>query len=314
MKRWVSTESLSKVSLFLDSGAFSAWKQGVGIDIHDYIDFIKQYEDVIDVYANLDVIGLEGEQPNETTARMTLENQEIMEEAGLSPLPCFHFGEPFEYLDFYAEHYDYLALGVAGNTGLRIAPWLDKCFSDHICGEDGFPEVKVHGFAVTHPALILRYPFYSVDSTTWIYAGRVGDIFVPRPRDGRWVFDETPWRINVSSRNKKTEEAGKHIDTLPPRQAQVVLNYIHDSGYKLGKSRYKKVPQSYEPKDDERWAERVPKDSHADRLLEITEEAGVSNSYQKRLKLNTKYFIDLEAAMPEYPWPFKGKQVRGFDL
>ena len=47
----------NKVDLFLDSGAFSAETQGAKIDIQEYIDFIKEHQDVIEVYANLDVIG-----------------------------------------------------------------------------------------------------------------------------------------------------------------------------------------------------------------------------------------------------------------
>ena len=75
---------MNKVDLFLDSGAFSAMTQGVKIDIYEYIDFIKEHEDVLEVYANLDVIG---------SAEGTWKNQMIMEEAGLKPLPVFHYGE-----------------------------------------------------------------------------------------------------------------------------------------------------------------------------------------------------------------------------
>ena len=34
----------NKVSLFLDSGAFSAWSKNTTIDIEDYISFIKENE------------------------------------------------------------------------------------------------------------------------------------------------------------------------------------------------------------------------------------------------------------------------------
>ena len=44
------------VDVFLDSGAFSAWTRGMEIDIQKYIEFIKQNQDIITVYANLDVI------------------------------------------------------------------------------------------------------------------------------------------------------------------------------------------------------------------------------------------------------------------
>jgi hypothetical protein len=81
--------------IFLDSGAFSAMSQGVHIDIVDYIAFVKQNKSKLKVYANLDVIG---------NAEATLKNQEIMEKAGLSPLPCFHYGEDKKYLQMYCEN------------------------------------------------------------------------------------------------------------------------------------------------------------------------------------------------------------------
>jgi hypothetical protein len=34
---------------------------------------------------------------------------------------------------------------------------------------------KVHGFGITSPWLVKRYPFYSVDSTSWKAGGRYGD-------------------------------------------------------------------------------------------------------------------------------------------
>ena len=51
-------EKNKKVELFLDSGAFSAWSQKIEINIQDYISFIKEHEDVIDIYANLDELGM----------------------------------------------------------------------------------------------------------------------------------------------------------------------------------------------------------------------------------------------------------------
>ena len=296
----------NKVNLFLDSGAFSAWTQGVEIDIQEYIRFIKEHEEVIEVYANLDVIGMGGKQPNEKTAELTLKNQKIMEEAGLNPLPCFHYGEPMNYLEYYVENYDYLALGVAGNVGKKLMPWLDVCFADYICDKNGMPKIKTHGFAVTSLSLMLRYPWWSVDSTSWVVTGRLGCIYVPRYRNGKWVYDENSWKIAVSNQSPRRKEPGKHIDTLPPTQKEIILNYIHDKGYKLGKSEFKKVDPEYELKENERWAQ-VKKDigKGEKRLLEIIVEPGISNKYQLRDEMNIIYFLDLEDSMPQWPWKFE---------
>lgn len=296
---------MNDVRLFLDSGAFSAWTQGVEINIQEYIEFIKEHEEHLEVYANLDVIGIGGKQPNKLTAEKTLENQKIMEAAGLAPLPCFHFGEPFEYLEYYVENYDYLALGVAGNTGARLLPWLDVCFGDYICGKDGLPKVKVHGFAVTSLTAMTRYPWYSVDSTSWVLASRMGFIFVPRYKNGQWIYDDHSWKISVSSRSPNKKDAGQHIDTMPPRERAVITAYIKEKGFQLGKSRFVKVPGTHQLTENERWADKKPKDPKAVRLLEILEEEGISNRYQLRDEINITYFHDLERNLPEWPWQFK---------
>ncbi len=306
----------NKVNLFLDSGAFSAWTQGVDIDIQEYIAFIKKHEDIIEVYANLDVISKGASSADKKlAAEQTLENQKNMEKAGLSPLPVFHVGEPFQYLEHYIQKYDYVALGgMVGRPKKTLIPWLDTCFGDFICDKHGLPKVKPHGFGLTSLPLMLKFPWWSVDSTSWVATGRMGSIYVPRFRDGEWIYDENSWKISVSSRSPDTKEAGKHISTLSPRQKEIILDYIHAKGYVMGKSRFEKMPQSHELQDNERWAEKKPKDKTAIRLLEIIEEPGISNKYQLRDEMNIIYFQDLERSLPEWPWPFKRKAIKGFAL
>lgn len=309
-KKWFKMNTKNKVKLFLDSGAFSAWTQNTTVDIQEYIQFIKDNEDKLSVYANLDVIGIGGKQPNALTAKMTLKNQRIMEKAGLTPLPCFHFGEPMEYLDYYVDNYEYLALGVAGNSGKKLIPWLDECFLNHICDKDGIPKIKIHGFAITSMVVMLRYPFYSVDSTSWVVTGRMGSIYIPRYKDGVWIYDENSWKINVSNRNPGLSIKDKHIDTAPPEMKKIYLNYIHSKGYVLGKSKFRKVDQTRELAENEKWAENKPKDKTARRLLEIIIEPGISNTYQLRDEMNIIYFLDLEKSRPQWPWAFKTTEIQ----
>ena len=310
-KLWWKINMENKVDLFLDSGAFSAWTQHKKVNIKEYIRFIKEHKDLLGVYANLDVIGIGGKQPNELTAKKTLKNQHRMEEAGLKPLPCFHFGEPFSYLEHYVKNYDYLALGVAGNSGKKLIPWLDTCFSKYICDSAGMPKIKVHGFAVTSLVLMLRYPWWSVDSTSWVVTGRNGSIYIPKKKDGKWIYTENSWKIAVSNRSPNQKEAGMHISTLTPIQNKIFMEYIHEKGYVLGESKFKMVRQNHILKENEKWAQKKPTDKDKKRRLEVIKEPGLCNQYHLRDELNIIYFLDLEKSLPKWPWAFNKGGTHG---
>ena len=295
-------ETKNKVELFLDSGAFSAKTQGIEINLKDYIQFLKENESVIDIYANLDVIG---------DPEATWKNQQKMERVGLHPMPCYHYGEDIKWLKLYLEKYDYIALGGMVKVGTaQLIQWLDLLFTNHICDKDGIPKVKIHGFGLTSLPLMLRYPWYSVDSTSWVVTGRMGSIYIPRYRAGEWLYDEQSWKIAVSNRSPSQKEAGRHISTLTPKQREILLNYIHIKGYVLGLSTFHKVNQSHELAENERWAEKKPADKTALRELEMIVEPGICNKYQLRDEMNIIYFLDLEKSMPAWPWAFQRKETQ----
>jgi hypothetical protein len=151
-------------SYFLDSGAFSAWRKSVIIDIEKYISFVQFHKNSIETFANLDVIG---------DPIATWKNQRIMESYNLNPIPCFHFGEDLKWLKKYVERYEYVALGgMVGKTKRKaLILWLDQVFKI-------IEKTKTHGFGITDLLLLKKYPWYSVDSTTHAVAARMGEIFI----------------------------------------------------------------------------------------------------------------------------------------
>lgn len=308
-----------KVELFLDSGAYSAWMQGISIDIQEYIAFIKEHERDLALYAVLDVIG---------DAEGTLKNQRIMEEAGLSPLPCFHFGEDLSYLERYVEEYEYLALGGLAAMGSKpqMFDFLDKAF-DVICDKEGMPKVKVHGFAVTSLRAMKRYPWFSVDSTSWLSTARMGFMLVPHKLpNGDWDYLETqPGRstrkVAVSSISPAAGATDSHFSTLSKQWQAESLEWIAQHGLTMGKSRFKRVEPGYQLGENEKWVgapgvgefeddhefgtskkKACPKNRE---YVEIIEEAGLCNDYVARDILSALYFKELESKFPEWPWRWK---------
>lgn len=291
----------NKINVFLDSGAFSAWSKNIQIDINEYIQFIKKHQSFLSHYANLDVIG---------DPVATWENQKKMEEEGLSPMPCFHFGEDIKYLTKYylTGKYKYIALGgMVGNHSGVLIEWLDNLFSNYLCDKQGSPIIKVHGFGMTSFKLMLRYPWYSVDSTSWVLCGGMGGIYIPKYQSGNWKYDIPPLKIFVSSQSPKRHKEGQHIDVLPMKEKKQILDYLHNKGYKLGKTQNRNVGSKYKLKENERWINKEKT------KIEIVLEKGVRNDYKVRNELNLIYYLDLEKKLPKWPWQFKIKRT-GFKI
>lgn len=143
----------------IDSGAFSADSVGAEIDIDEYCIFIKQTGAIL--YAGLDVIG---------DAKATMKNVSYMKRVHkLNAFPTFHMGSKLEDL-YEMMDYPYIALG-----GLvfskNIVNHCDAVWS-YILREN--PKLKVHGFGVTNLEIMARYPWYSVDSSSYKSCRRFG--------------------------------------------------------------------------------------------------------------------------------------------
>lgn len=290
----------NKINLFLDSGAFSAFTQNKEINIQDYISFIKKNKNHIDTYAVLDVIG---------SAKKTWKNQKIMEKAGLHPLPCFHFGEDIKYFKRYLKNYDYVALGgMVPISSKNLKVWLDDLFINHICNKQGIPKVKIHGFGMTSLSLMLRYPFYSVDSTSWVVTGRMGGILIPKTTKSSYDYLKNPHKVTVSAKSPDTKKQGAHFNNCTPGQQKIFKRYLKEKGFKLGRSTFRSEnPKTYEPANNERWNKKK------EGIIETIVKPGLCNDYKLRDEINIQYFLDLEKNMKEWPWAFKvKKRMKGF--
>lgn len=209
-------KTLSGKDIFVDSGAFSAHTLKIKIDIDKYIEFIKKHEKKISVYCGLDVIG---------DAGLTFLNNLYMEKHNLKPLVTFHFSEDFRYLQEYIERYDYIALGgVAQLKGDRkkLNRWLETCFH-YISKKKG---LKVHGFAIFTPKLLLRYPFYSVDASSWLIGSSLGNLMLPR---------KDHFKIVHCSDKKGLMKHAKEIQKVYPN----ILDLIDEKGDNVHKLKYK---------------------------------------------------------------------------
>lgn len=311
------------IQLMLDSGAFSAWSQKASIDLDAYIDFCLTHQEHLEYIVNLDVIPGEWGQkrlpPEEVrrAAEQGWENYWRMRDAGVDKdklIHVFHQGEPFEWLQMIVKEVPYIGLSPANDrTTPEKTTWLDDCMP-HVTDKDGMPIVKWHGFAVTSIGLMLRYPWYSVDSASWSIVAGMGKIYVPRFSCGKPDYLSTPWQLPISPKSPDVASRGEHFLTLSPLQQAEITAYLASKGFSLGKSKLRRAHATYKPKKpNERWYSKP--DAEGYRVLEIVEEWGLTTDHAQRAEWNALYFLELQKYMPPWPWPFKQRRRnRGFGL
>lgn len=287
--KMVEVLKLSNFTFFLDSGAHSLYTKNVNKSktnksfafyesdifwnyVDDYIAFVKKNKEYLDVYVNVDVI---------FNPKLTWKVQKYLEAKGLSPLPVFHPGEDIRWLKKYMDSYDYIGIGGLGQEWHKTQyhDFADRAFC-LLCDEKGFPKWKTHGFAMTSFDLIYRYPWYSVDSTTWIMKAAMGSFIMPQFRNGIWDYSIPPIDIRCSVRKC----TNLHYSHLSGKRKQIVDSYLARYSMKMGQSVYNEVTKE-----------------------ETVIEKGVCNDYNQRLFLNIIYFKELEKTRT-YPQPFYYKQ------
>lgn len=210
--------------MFLDSGAFSAFTKGVEIDLPAYCDFIKANTDIIE---NVDGALLASVLDGIGDPQKTYENQQRMERLGVRPLPCFHYGEDPRYLDYYIANYDYITIGgMVPIAKPQLFIWLDRIWEKHLCDSAGRPKVRVHGFGLTRIDMMRRYPWFSVDSSSWVQIARVGGMQL---LDGGFV--------SVSEEAPSRKDFDRHIDTMSPAHRAAIEAQLVAAGTDLKRMR-----------------------------------------------------------------------------
>jgi hypothetical protein len=210
-----------KVALMVDSGAFSTSRLGPDIVLKDYIAYLKRHERLIAAYVALDVMPSR-DVSVERAAALSYRNFLKMQDDGLNPMPVFHLGEPRNALERLL-HGGVTSFGLGGTVGAHrneVGRWFDRSFSI-INGST----VNVHAFGVAAPRLILRYPFSSVDSTSWIKYAMYGMLSAPCYRDGAPDYSRPPVQFHLTNRRGVGKES---FDSFGPRLQQDIARFFNE--------------------------------------------------------------------------------------
>ncbi len=168
-------------SFTLDSGAFSVWANNKTIDLWAYTLFAKRLREALPSEVELNVVNLDvlpgkwGQTPTdierEESAKQGWVNMIKLEMEGLKVIPVYHQHEDLKWLDSIRNHCDYIGISPANDCSMKQKlSFMDSCYAKIT------NTVKTHGFAVTSPDQLYRYPLYSADSSSWTSPARFGRI------------------------------------------------------------------------------------------------------------------------------------------
>lgn len=216
-----------EIKILLDSGAYTfAYtlkdREGGSTQkyLDDYINFILKYKDRLLGYVNLDDIH---------DVEISWKNQKYMEERGVRPMPVYHYGEDFKWLERYVNEYDYVGVG---GIAKGVSESSDRMLFDRIFEyvERKNLSVKLHAFGITRVKFLMRFPWHSVDSTTWLRTAIYGKIFIPRYDALKQKFNYlcTPFAISVSDISEvKDETTNSHYSLIyPPQIVERIEEYF----------------------------------------------------------------------------------------
>lgn len=240
-------------SLLIDSGAFTVWTKGRTIDVDDYGAWCGEvgaaHDGKCDVaFVSLDVIpGDHGRKPtvDEVTAAAaaSMTNADrLRSHHGLRVMEVYHYGEPVDVLDaLLARRRPGETVGVGGSVGVphnERTRWHDAVWAHVIAkhttvnavvgpgGRDARVDREtvvppLHGLGASNEDLARRYPWYSVDSSTYTIPQRFGRTLNARGRQefirlpGEHVRDRRDQPPSDTLRRNKSAqaiEAGRILD------------------------------------------------------------------------------------------------------
>lgn len=164
-------------TMLIDSGGFVARSKGVPIDVKKFA-----------AYLNFNEVKLAFELDT-NSVKETLANRDyLMSKTKTQIIPVFHYdrhkAKDLQVLLDLVDNFEYIAIG--GVVGAHLSEYKEKLLYDRVFSRTQ-DKVKVHGLGTTTVRILKAYPFYSVDSTSWLAAARYGN-FKSLPNEDQAEF------------------------------------------------------------------------------------------------------------------------------
>lgn len=150
--------------LLLDSGGFVARTKGKTVSVHQLSRYINKHQ--LKYAFNLDT----------NDVKETLENQKFLESnCECYIIPIYHLSDYLNERELLQDFLKYPYIAIGGVAGEGSAIKLQHEFYKYVFRHTA-DRVAVHGLGITSKRILELYPFYSVDSTSWLSAARFGNV------------------------------------------------------------------------------------------------------------------------------------------
>lgn len=181
--------------------------------ISQYVGYVQQHRKEWDWYVSFDYTH---------DAQICWDMQMFLEKQGIRPVPVYHSGQDTEWFERYCKA-GYKIIGIGGTVqrrgyaGIRHA--LDQIFDIAVKYN-----VKLHGFGITSLSLMLMYPWYSVDSASWVKVAAYGSVL--HVDEQRGIVSE----MHFTDRNASGKTKYAH---MPRELRREVGKEIEANGFKV---------------------------------------------------------------------------------
>jgi hypothetical protein len=160
-----------------------------------------------------------------------------------------------------------------------------------LCDETGKPKIKIHGFGIGNVKLLVKYPWYSVDSTSWVRHGGFGKVWFPAQKNNKFDFINgygIICSIDTPIKNRNTQ----HFCGMNKQEKENAKRWLKKIKIPLGNLKQKEIKGLGEIEEKQ-----------------ITE-IGILNYSYYRYVANIWYFIYLQNQINSMDIRFKRRKVK----
>lgn len=188
--------------------------------LEEYVAWLRKHKEYIFVAANLDLDKVVGE---EIVRKWNKKYFEPLEAEGLQIVYVAHRTNgdlKFTNLEYYCKRYKYVGVNQR-----------DKAYAHKVATIANKYGTRIHGFAWTAFELCKRYPFFSVDSTTWLGGTRYGTTYDYDGKNFRTLDYKKKERIRKQRKVKLLSVGVDYEGVIGKKEDRYAVNNMNLTGW-----------------------------------------------------------------------------------